>query len=114
MCNDPAALSGSFKHNRVLANEKTMPALSSMPDIEGVYLQTTKSGFRVRAEGREDWKTYCNEAARIKNGKDHLSHNIKPKDRVRITGITYDPNKANKVVSRCTAKSILIIGSSNK
>lgn len=86
----------------------------AMPDIEGMYLQTTRSGFRVRAEGREKWKTYCNEAARIENGGDEFSRTVKPYDQVRISGITYDPNKANKPVSRCMAKSITILGSKKK
>ncbi|MGH1456972.1 MAG: hypothetical protein ACRBDI_09345 [Alphaproteobacteria bacterium] len=86
----------------------------TMPDIEGMYLQTTRSGFRVRVEGREEWKTYCNEAARVENGGDEFSRTVKPYDRIRISGITYDPNKANKPVSRCMAKSITILGSKLK
>ena len=85
-----------------------------MPDIEGVFLQATRSGFRVRIEGREDWKIYCNEAARIKNGQDELSRKIKPYDRIRLVGISYNASKANKPISHCLAESAVILGSSKE
>ncbi len=97
--------------SRVLANEKTKTKFSSMPNIEGEYLQYIRSGFRVRVEGREDWKIYCNEAARIKDGQDEFARKIKPKDRVRFVGITYDAKNANQVKSHCVAESAIILES---
>ena len=109
---DPQSIPNELKTSRVLPNEKTNAMIIPMPDIEGVYMQYTRSGFRVRAEGREDWKTYCNEAARIKTDKDEFSRKIKPYDRVLLVGVTYDPSKANKVISHCIAERAIIIGSS--
>ena len=90
------------------------PKIHEMADIEGVYLQTTRSGFRVRAEGRKDWKTYCNEAARPHNDSKNFARTVKPYDRVRFTGISYQPSRANDPVTRCRAKKAVILGSSQQ
>lgn len=87
---------------------------AKMPDIEGVYLSANRNGFIVRAEDNEDWKIYCNEAARIRNGQKELSRTVKAYDRIRLIGITYDPNKANARVTHCIAESALILGPSMK
>lgn len=85
---------------------------ASMSDIEGVYVDANRSGFVVRAEGREDWKIYCNEAARIKKGHDEFARTVKNQDRVRFVGIRYDSNKAKMQVTHCVANSATILGSS--
>jgi hypothetical protein len=84
--------------------------VGEMGDMEGVYLQTTRSGFRVRIEGDKAWQTYCNEAARLETGSDEFSRTVKAYDRVRLIGITYDPTRAKDPVTRCMAKSAVILG----
>ena len=83
----------------------------TMSDIEGVYLDANRSGFVVRAEGREDWKIYCNEVARLKKGHDEFARTVKNKDRVRFVGIRYNSNKAKMRVTHCVADSATILGS---
>ena len=88
----------------------TLPETKPMADIEGIYLQGRRSGYRVRAEGRDDWLKYCNEAARLETGSDEFSRAVKPYDRVRFVGITYDPALAGKPSTRCMAKRAIILG----
>ncbi len=111
-CGDSESLQDEFKHSRVPTKEETKTTMTLMSDIEGVYLQTTKSGFRVR--GCEDWKTYCNQVTRLKNNKGGFSRKIKSNDHVHLVGITYDASKANKVVSHCIAENAVILDSKNK
>lgn len=86
------------------------PQVSEMADIEGVYLQAGRSGFRVRAEGRKDWLTYCNEAARLIKDDGKFARTVKAYDRVRFTGISYHPGQANDRITHCTANSAVILG----
>lgn len=96
------------------ATKKTPQRSEEMADIEGVYLQTTRSGFRVRAEGRKGWQTYCNEAARLVTQSDEFSRTVKAYDRVRLTGISYNPDRAKAPVTRCMAKSAVILSRGGK
>lgn len=98
-------------HSR--SSEPAAPTkIHEMADIEGVYLQATRSGFRVRAEGRKDWKTYCNEAARPLSDSKKFARTVKPYDRVRFTGISYQPSRAKDPVTHCRAKNAVILGPS--
>lgn len=86
------------------------PEVKVMADIEGTFLQSNRSGYRVRVEGREDWQTYCNEAARLETGDDEFARTVKAYDRVRFTAISYDPTRVNTAITRCIAKSAVILG----
>lgn len=91
------------------ASKQSKAVKLSMPDIEGTYLQYTRSGIRVRVTGREDWKTYCNEAARIEHDREGFARKVKAGVRVRLTGITYDARYANKAITRCVAEGAIIL-----
>lgn len=89
------------------------PEVKVMADIEGIFLQANRSGYRVRVEGRKDWQTYCNEAARLETGSEEFARTVKARDRVRFTGISYDPDRASTPTTRCMAKSAVILGASS-
>lgn len=87
--------------------------MSSMPDVEGIFLQAIKGRLRVRSEGRDDWNKTCRESARVKDPNYKLMRNLKANDRVRIIGITYDPSMVGKgPLSHCTAERGIILGPS--
>lgn len=112
-CQDTEPKQYTYDGSRTLIkNEKTKTTVSSMPDVEGVFVGAIRSRFRVKAEGRNDWATTCLSSARIENYRSEFLKSLKTNDRVRLIGITYDPNRIGKgPLSHCTAKSGMILGS---
>lgn len=86
-----------------------------IPDVTGVYLKRTRSGFHVVAEGREDWKSQCNETINLAKGQAEFLRTVKPNDRVQFSGITYGSRKtlSNTKAMRCWAQGYTILGSEN-
>lgn len=112
-CGEPETVPDEFKTSRVLSNEKIEPTMSSMPDVEGIFVGGIKGRLRVKVEGRDDWTTTCVASARLKNYRDEFMKNLKAKDRVRLIGITYDPNRVGKgSLSHCIAETGIILGPS--
>ena len=92
--------------------DKAKTTMSSMPDVEGVYLQAMQGRLRVRAESRDDWNTICVGFARIKDRNDDYARKLKGHDRVRLIGITYNPDEASGPRGKCSAERIVILGPS--
>lgn len=96
--------------SRVLTNELPKTTMSSMPDIEGIYLQAMQGRLRVRAEDRDDWNKICRESARVKDPNYELARQLKSYDRIRLIGITYDTSKVgNGLRSPCFAERGIIL-----
>ncbi len=89
--------------------QKTQARLSSMPDVEGIYLQAMQGRLLVRAEGRDDWNTICVEFARIKDRNSNYARKLKGRDRVRLIGITYNPDEPSGPRGTCSAERIVIL-----
>ena len=83
-------------------------AVASMPDVEGVF-QVAKHGvFSVRVEGREDWARYCKGVVRAKDNIGFGSRRESGIKRVRVIGITYNPNSVDRYGSCYTERVILL------
>ena len=95
------------------SSETTKPTLSSMPDVEGIYMQAMQGKLRVQVEGRDDWDTICNGFIRIKDRKGGHARKLKGRDRVRLIGITYNPDEpSGRPRGICSAERIEILGQS--
>ncbi|GAC21411.1 hypothetical protein [Paraglaciecola arctica] len=86
------------------------PTIIELADIEGVYLRATRGRIHLRAEGRTDWQTHCNEMAGViipDNIK--FFQTVRPNYRVRLVGVSYAPAGVKDRAIGCLAKSAVIL-----
>lgn len=100
----------------------------SMPDVVGVWTGNIKSRVRIRSDSRQDWQKICRGLARVNiftySGSDTVEvqnekarlrdafyKKIKPKDRVQLVGVTYEPDSVGRGGKRfhCLAERIVIL-----
>jgi hypothetical protein len=87
-------------------------AVASMPDVEGEFRKIRRGALSVRVEGREDWARYCKGVVRTKDGNNFGFGSRRESDvkRVRVIGITYNPNSVGRLGS-CYADRVIFLGS---
>lgn len=113
-CGDTEPKQYTYDGSRTLINnEKTMTTMSSMPDVEGIFVALIKGRLRVRADDYKGWSQICRDLVRVEHYSE-IARKIKRKDRVRITGITYDPESVGKKGQKfhCKAERVIILGPS--
>jgi len=99
--------------SKTSSSKITKPTLSSMPDVEGIYMQAMQGKLRVQVEGRDDWDTICNGFIRINDRKGDYARKLKGRDRVHLIGITYNPAESSgRPRGICSAERIEILGKS--
>jgi len=100
----------------------------SMPDVVGIWTGNIKNRVRIRADSRQDWHKICRGLARVKiltySGSDTVEarnekarfrevfyKRIKPKSRVRLIGVTYEPDSVGRGGKKfhCQAENIAIL-----
>ncbi|MEM7421945.1 MAG: hypothetical protein AAF364_19865 [Pseudomonadota bacterium] len=113
--NDKAATKSAVKHRvRDTTNSTTTDKpRSSMPDVEGVFVALLKGRMRVRVDDYKDWSHICKDMVRVEHYSE-IARKIKRKDRVRITGISYDPESVGRKGNKfhCEAERVIILGPS--
>lgn len=113
-CGDTEPKQYTYEGSRTLINsEKTKITMSSMPDVEGIYVAYLKGRMRVRVDDNKDWSHICRDLVRVEHYSE-IVRKIKRKDRVRITGITYDPESVGRKGQKyhCKAERVIILGPS--
>ena len=81
-----------------------------MPDVEGVFRVAERGVFGVRVEGREDWARYCKGVVKTKDIIGFESRRESFAKRVRVIGITYNPNSVGRA-GLCSAERVIFLGS---
>lgn len=113
-CGDTEPKQYTNEGSRTLfTNENTKTTMSSMPDVEGIYVAYLKGRMRVRADDNKDWSHICRDLVRVEHYSE-IARKIKRKDRVRITGITYDPESVGRKGQKyhCKAERVIILEAS--
>ncbi len=99
------------REERSLRNSQAVMTRASMPDVEGLFMTIIKGEPRVRADSRDDWTRICTSRARVINFPDEVKNNLKPRIRVRLTGITYHVNTKGSGTD-CKAERLIILEAS--